>query len=536
MRDVSSINKAQSAVIYAWESQSEAAKSQSTAAQTSALVTDTTDLPRCAAADKILTLRNHQLRDESIGLDELNTFSEVSHNNTIELCLDRSYFVDNLLPAMRQAQDSIHMAMFKFDGGIFSNYVADLLIEKKQANPALAIRLIIDDFGSGAVFPIGKTHRLLARMRQGGIDVTLNRIITNGVEHRKVIIIDSQIAFLGGSCIADKYFGNTEFWEAYHNASNELGEEAVREATFNSAQAEAFEISPAMAVPQNHDSAIRLKGDSVQQLQTSFLQTWIFHGQSLDPTSSENEISSRYFSNKPSSIGTNNQTTAVKITHALPGGPSEMRQNLLALVNSATESLDIEIAYILVPEFTEALRQAAGRGVKIRLITNSKQSTDTKVAWASLRNNYRSLLEAGDVEIFETQTYSHVKQFVADKRLVLTSTGNPEFNSWERGFDEIVLIDDPILAQNVLLDVIEKDSQPDRAHRITHETLNAASKWQRFKIWFLALIARIFLFPAPRVAPVRNLIDTSLQSAKKDYFQPTDTPPTLSPAPSPPQP
>jgi len=485
---------------------------RSTSVQTSSLIHDSTDLNSLDAANLILEFRQKTRAGQALKPEGLNSYSEVSHNNEIKLCLDRDYFVKDFLPAVRSAKDSIHLAMFKFSAGVFSSYLADLLIQKKQKEN-IKIRVIVDNYGSGALFPWTNSRKTIARMRKAGIEVVLNQILSHGVEHRKLLVVDGSTAFFGGSCIADKYFGNNAFWKAYHRACKIQGKEAVREAVFNPHTSRnprvkhqpPFEVEPDMSLPKNHDTSLRFKGDSVYQLQSGFLQSWLYHGRDLDPESSDQKVRMRYFPPMNTNHGLGTQTTSLRITHGVPWGESEMRHNLLALVRRATQTLDIEIAYMMVPEVTEALKEAAKRGVKITLITNSKNSTDTKIAWASCRRNYEDFLKTGNVKIFETKTYSHVKQFVADRRFVLSSTGNPEYNSWDRGYDELVLIDDPKFAEEIINQVIEKDAHPNRSTEITLSGLKQSSRWEKVKRGFYRLIAWLFLFPRRNTAPLRSL-------------------------------
>ena len=87
----------------------------------------------------------------------------------------------------------------------------------------------------------------------------------------------------------------------------------------------------------------------------------------------------------------------------------------------------------------------------------------------SNRQGYERLLNAG-VELYETKQYTHRKQVVVDDRFVYVSTGNPEFNSWERGFDINAIMDSPSLAE-VVTQSIETGVEPERAAIVSLEGL-----------------------------------------------------------------
>ena len=122
----------------------------------------------------------------------------MTHGNEVTQGLDRAYFTEMMLPAIRAAKDSVHIAMLAMDGGRFPNHVADLLIEKKKANPDFKVRIIADDVGSAMPFGFGKGSSMIERLRDAGIEVELNLMARDGLEHRKVVIVDGETAFLGG--------------------------------------------------------------------------------------------------------------------------------------------------------------------------------------------------------------------------------------------------------------------------------------------------------------------------------------------------
>ena len=147
-------------------------------------------------------------------LDSLTTYATVTHGNEVTQGLDRAYFTEMMLPAIRAAKDSVHIAMLAMDGGRFPNHVADLLIEKKKANPDFKVRIIADDVGSAMPFGFGKGSSMVERLRDAGIEVELNLMARDGLEHRKVVIVDGETAFFGGACLSDPYFASDDFFKA----------------------------------------------------------------------------------------------------------------------------------------------------------------------------------------------------------------------------------------------------------------------------------------------------------------------------------
>lgn len=423
-------------------------------------------------------------RGTRVDLNSLSTYATVTHGNVVSQGLDREYFTQMMLPAIRDAKDSVHIAMLAMDGGRFPNYIADLLIEKKRVNPDFQVRIIADDVGSAMPFGLGKAAKVVQRLRDAGIEVELNLMARDGLEHRKVVIVDGETAFFGGACLSDPYFASEKLFKALDSLPKAKRDEAYC-ALWRGEDVSAYVpqlSSKEVQVPQWQDYGVQVKGAAVQQLQANFFETWAFQGGTID----EANFRSRYFP-EPKSLG----DVSLNLSFALPGGASELRRSLLSTIHAASETLDIEMAYIFEDEFIEALAKAAERGVKVRLVTNSLKGIDLFFSWHLNREGYDRLIRAG-VELYETKEYTHRKQVVADKRFVYVSTGNPEYNSWERGFDINAIMDSPELADTVTRS-IETGMDEERGALVGASDLAKESLWLRFQTWLFGRLAKIFM-------------------------------------------
>lgn len=438
----------------------------------------------CSSAEialHVLNLRERASKGETLTTEDMVAYQKTTFNNAPKLYLDRDYFTEGVFPAIESAQDSIHIAMLNFDGGRVGKYTADLLIRKKRANPAIEIRVIIDNLGANAILPWSAAQKNIRRMRAEGVEVVLNNFFSDGLEHRKSVIIDSKLAFVSGTCFSDRYFGNKKYWKAYDKTVKEQGLSAAKESAFHpkATRRQSFAITPDMAVPDNADFGASFQGSAVQDIQANYLQSWVLHGRALNPELNDQQLCDKYF---PPALTTG--TTPVKVNHAIPWGPSEMRQNVLAIIEGAQHTLDMEMAYVHVDEFCGALVKAVQRGVKVRLISNSQSGMDAEGKWHINRQFYPELL-AGGVRLYELPTFTHRKLVVADKRVVFLSTGNPEWNSWERGWDELVFIDSPALAADIEKRVFNRGFAPDYGKEVTLETLQNESLLTRLKTFLI---------------------------------------------------
>ena len=466
-----------------------------------ALVDEFDDPNRACALRHVLSLRQKAQSGQDIKRSDLLTHTQQVSGTSADLFLDRSYYTEGLLPAIRDAQDSIHIAISEFYG-VFGDYLGNLLIQKKRENPNLAIRIIADSQMSHALFPWSEGTKRLGRLKDNGIEVELNPYFTSGkqMEHRKLFIIDGTTAFFGGAPVADQYFGSDPFWDHYQEIGGKLGAAAAQAIVFSPDDAtRALHAFPA-DIPTSHDFSIRYQGDGVHHLQASFLQSWLFQGGTIDNACSDKAIVERYFpvAKTPAQVA-----RAAKFTHVVPEGPSEMIHNLLDIIDGAQQTLDMELAYIFEPEIMDALCRAAERGVDVRVITNGYESVDWKPTYWVYRGHYERLLKAG-VHLFELKQYSHVKLIVADKQVVFASTGNAEWGSVSTYWDENVFIDSAALADDVQKRVIERDIEDDRAKEVTPENLKPLNTLQKFLVWILSWLIPLVMRGAIKETPRRH--------------------------------
>ena len=419
--------------------------------------------------------------------NELCNFTKPTQNNQMQLLLDRDYF-DVLFPAMAGARDSIHLAMLTFDVSPLGQAVTDLLLEKKRQNPTIAIRVILDTYGSEALMPWSAVRRNVAKMRAAGIDVVCNNVFRTGLEHRKIMVVDGERGFIGGASFGKEYYASAGWWKKFNAVVQMQPEQAA--AYFRhkyDPQAPVCDnllrLDDVTDLPQYHDFGFACSGEMVRDLQASFLQTWLYHGQTIDPGMPSPKVRGRYF--PVLNVATGSQSTStcpVKMNHSVPGGVSEMGTSLAEVVRAARDTLDLTFAYILVPAFVDELVAAAKRGVKVRILVPSEEGIDLKACYFTFRKHYERLMAAGDVRIYEFSQYTHLKLMVADHHLIFTSTGNPEWDSWERAFDEIAIIDSPALAKDIETRVYDVDLASSRSEQVTPEQVRNTSWWNRIQI------------------------------------------------------
>jgi phosphatidylserine/phosphatidylglycerophosphate/cardiolipin synthase-like enzyme len=321
-----------------------------------------------------------------------------------------------------------------------------------QEHPELKVRIIVDGMTFLPGMGLGTN---LERLKACGAEIVVHPFFsTMTTQHRKLFVVDGERAFVGGTNLKSNYFASREYQALYKRAVEEGGDAVDR----------FLEVKERSTDPHAHDCGIEITGPSVAHLQAGFIQNWLQYGRGFEEALDDDDVVKRYF--PPAPAASPRPGGATKLTHSVPWGVSQTRAAFADFIRSAKQKLDLEITYIVVPEFVQLLLEAADRGVHVRLVTNSLSSTDFAPAVHELRRIGRRLFDHERIALFETEGYTHVKLAVADERFVLVTTANPERLSWERSFDETLVMDDRDLARSCLTRVLEHDMRDDRSTRL----------------------------------------------------------------------
>lgn len=359
------------------------------------------------------------------------THATVVEGNSVEV-LENGAFFDVLLEDMRRAERSLHFETYLWEEGTLSQRVTAVLAERARAG--VRVRVLVDASGGNRMGDIAPRELTAAgchlqiyhpwRLRTIGLQ--------NERDHRKLVVIDGRVAFLGGHCIKDTWLGNAE--DKAHN----------------------------------RDLSVRLRGPIVQAAQSTFSENWaeetgeLFTGDDVfPPLVPEGEVAIHIARVKP--IGA---APAVKILHHLA-------------ICMARKRILIQNPYFLpsLPAI-EALTRAVARGVEVKVMVPSANASDMPLVQHAAHRNFGRLLAAG-VRIFEYQkTLLHQKVMTVDG--VWCAIGSSNFD--DRSFE----INDEITAgflNAALAAQLEEIFQRDAQHCVELEPREWARRgtWHRFR-------------------------------------------------------
>tara|TARA_R110002050_G_scaffold59259_2_gene132567 strand:- start:13251 stop:14672 length:1422 start_codon:yes stop_codon:yes gene_type:complete len=383
---------------------------------------------------KIDSLKYHKLSK----LIKNNTFFLPYSGNQVTVLNDGKETFDAIFKTLENAKTFIHLQYYIFEEGeLFERFY---LLFKKKIKEGVEVRLIYDSVGSfafrGSTIKrfknIGVQAYPMMPLRFGSLLFTLNYR-----NHRKIIVVDGAVGFIGGVNVSDKYIkkiSDLGIWKDLH---------------------------------------LRIEGPVVNSIHRIFIKDYHF------ASNEKMLINEKYLPNN-SSKG----DTTVQIVSSGPDSkqPAVMQQ-YIAMINSANESIYIANPYF-IPGTTvlQALKIATLSGVKISLLIPKK--SDSLMAKYSMFSRFEELLAIG-VNIFLRDDFSHSKVILIDGELASVGSGNFDYRSFEHNFEANALIYDKKVTQTIYKEFDE--------YCMTNETLDYTTFKNRSIIEkFLEGLAKFF--------------------------------------------
>ena len=342
------------------------------------------------------------LFDRHLAVEEAIVGSPLTTGNEVRLLQDGPATYQAMVTAIDAATDHINMETYIFDDDEVGRRFAEALLAKQAQG--VQVNLIRDSVGT-----VGTPRAFFERLAASGIRVLefnpINPLAArkawslNQRDHRKLLIVDGQTAFLGGINISSVYSGGS--FKHGSRSRPTAGPDGMQE------------LGPAW-----RDTDLKLRGPVVAELQKLFLATW--EQQKGSALASKN-----YFPPL--------QNAGPHVVRAIGSSPeepySQIYATLLSAIGSAENSVRITNAYFVPdPQLLEALTAAARRGVDVSLILPSQ--TDSWLVFHAGRRFYARLLRAG-VKIFERQgVILHSKTALIDGVWATVGSTNLDWRSF----------------------------------------------------------------------------------------------------------
>lgn len=398
--------------------------------------------------------------DRHLALEEEIDGSPLMVGNKVELLVDGPPTYESMFAAIHDAKDSINMETYILADDEIGKKFADALIAKQQSG--VQVNLMYDSVGS-----LDTDKAFFQSMIDQGINVVEFNPINplnarkgwnfNNRDHRKLLVVDGKIAYVGGINISSVY-SNGSFGSSA--GSTGKGKSTKHQAT---------------DVIAWRDTHVRMEGPTVAEFQKLFIETW--EKQQGQPLAARD-----YFPQQ-----TNAGRDVVRAIGSSPDDPySLMYVTLISAINSAETQVYLTNAYFVPdPQLLAALKDAAQRGVDVRLLLPSK--SDSNLVFYASHSFYYELLTAG-IKIYERQdAILHAKTALIDGVWSTIGSTNLDWRSFLHNQEiNAVMLGQDFGAQ--MQTMFEKDLQSSKA--ITLADWKARSIGARIKESVARLWAR----------------------------------------------
>jgi len=317
---------------------------------------------------------------------------------------------------LSSAKESICMEYYLFADDSSGRAIAGILMRK--AREGIPVQLILENVTDGLM-----SKQLFDRMEDAGVQI---RFFTdpddwprelNHRDHRKIVVIDSRVGYVGGMNLSDNY----------HN--------------------------------EWLDTHLRFEGSAVHELERLFFNTWTALG---------------------GGVGTVRKTESLPPgpIEIVAGGPAypNLLKKYLHILENAQEYVYLQTPYLSPPDtLLAALKATAERGVDVRLLIPAK--TDHPVMTALNRSFFPTLLEAG-IHVYEyLPCFNHGKVLVTDDSQCWIGSVNLDCRSFLINYEVLACISDKETAvsqKHYFFSLLQESRE------VTLEETEAWSPWRRF--------------------------------------------------------
>lgn len=332
-----------------------------------------------------------------------NSKAIITRYNKVDILNNGDETFESIFIALKKAKRYIHLEYYIIAEGRILDQLKEILILKAQEG--VEVRFIYDDVGSWNL-----SKRTITEFRAAGIQIypflpvrfNTSWRKANYRNHRKIIVIDGTIGFVGGINFADRY------------------------------------VDGVISIGKWRDTHLKVKGEVVTALQIVFLIDWYFVRQEL-------------LLNKNEYLPYKKEDGHVLIQTVSSGPDSDwasIQQTYFTMITMAKHYVYISTPYFMPGETNiNALKTAAMSGVDVRILLPKR--SDTLLTYWCTRSYVEELLEA-DIKIYWYEPgINHSKIIITDDIVASVGTANMDIRSFEQNFEVNLIIYDKNVVQKL---------------------------------------------------------------------------------------
>ena len=365
-----------------------------------------------------------------------------TEGNSLTTFIDGEKKFEALINDIRDAKEFIHIEYYIFRMDNLGKTLIDEL--SKKVKEGVEVRFVVDAMGSKSI-----RNKDIKYIRSLGIKfniffpgiLPLINIRLNFRNHRKIVVIDGEVGYVGGFNVGDEYVNKGDQFDYWR------------------------------------DTHIRIKGKAVNELNKRFILDWDY--------ASEGELKNydKYFK-----LQEDSGNIGIQIVSSGPDHKEEYIKNAyMKIINNAKESVYIQTPYLVPDEpMKEALKIAALSGIDVRIMVPGKPD-HFFMKWI-LSANMGDLMEWG-VKFYTYQKgFIHSKTIVSDGKVCSIGTANLDIRSFQLNFEiNAIIYDDKFSKEQE--DIFIKDIEDCKL--VTMEEYENRSRALKIKEALIRLVAPI---------------------------------------------
>lgn len=331
-------------------------------------------------------------KDMILALEAMD-YSPYRNDNNVSMYSDGKLFFNELLESLKKAKKSINIEFYIFKNDDIGTKILNVLEEK--AKEGVEVRLLYDSVGSRSL-----NRNVLNKLINEGGKVgeffpswlKFININMNFRNHRKIVVIDNNVGFVGGFNVGDEYLGkNSKFgyWR---------------------------------------DTHIKFTGSAVNDLNLRFLADWRY------ATKEEVSLEEIFEANEENS---NSNNVGMQIVSSGPNlsDKYEIKMAYLKMIQKAKKYLYIQSPYLIIDNsISDSLKLAAASGVDVKIMIPGK-GDHPFVYWANLVYAGDLIKEGIRVFHYDKNAFLHAKTVVIDDEVCSIGTANMDTRSFELNFE-----------------------------------------------------------------------------------------------------
>lgn len=394
--------------------------------------------------DEVLSEGNRELTRLFLDIDH----AILTKHNQVKIYTDGLTKFAALIKDIKQAKDHIHIEYYTFYDDKIGNQILRIL--EKKALQGVKVRIIYDSLGSR-----GMRHNFFRQLEKNGGEAEpffgtksapIHSPRINYRDHRKVVVIDGKVGYIGGFNIGDQYLGRMRkfgYWR---------------------------------------DTHIRVVGNVVAALQTRFLMDW-----NATVKNVPNAGPIRYQDNYYPLVHGKGKTSIQIVSSGPDNDRQAIRRGYFKMINNARKYVYIQTPYLIPDDsIMDALEVAKQSGVDVRVMIPCMP--DHPFVYRATEYYAKQLTEQG-VKIYRyDKGFLHSKTVVVDDQISSVGSANLDFRSFKLNFEANAFLYGNSFAKK-MKQIFEKDEQD--CTLLDNEFFAKQSWWRKFKQYFSRLLSPI---------------------------------------------